>query len=134
MICTYVYASSTPTLSVTSLDILTAFHYSPASCPSSPIHFSSPLAYLHPNSPIPSPLSSPLSSPPTVLSPLTYLIPALIQAHLSDPHSHPHLLSHPHSPISSLPISTLIPTCCLIFPIQFVDQACGCVTGTKFDK
>ena len=38
---------------------------------------------------------------PAVLSPLTYLIPALIPACLSHPHSRPHLLSHPSSPISS---------------------------------
>ena len=140
MICTYM--SFTPTLSDTSLDIQTAFHpcfpdwpnpplvthpasgpaHPPASPPSSPTILTCPplapdhpptfLPHLHPHPPTPSPVSSPLSSPPAVLSPLAYLIPALILARLSYPHSHPHF------PISSQPaylIPTFIPTYCLIW-------------------
>ena len=117
MICTY--ASSTPTLSDTSLDIQTTFHpciphwptpllvthpasgpaQPPTSLPSSPTVLTHlPLAPDHPPTFLPhSPIPSPLSSPPTVLSLLTYLIPALIPACLSHPHS------YPHSPISSQP-------------------------------
>ena len=124
MICTY--ASSTPTLSDTSLDIQTTFHpciphwptpllvthpasgpaHPPTSLPSSPTVLTHlPLAPDHPPTFLPhSPIPSPLSSPPTVLSLLTYLIPALIPACLScltyiipvclsHPHSHPHPLS-----------------------------------------